>query len=109
MAPTGVTTDGAAADPPALAVVLPGAAHETGKRVQRRSERGHQHPKGRLRPMRGFETLAGARVLCRAHAFRRDLRGRCYDFGRAVDTAASPSASPVARGWDAPTADLLGR
>jgi IS6 family transposase len=109
VAPTAVTTDCAAAYPPALAAVLPGAAHETGKRVQQRIERDHQHLKGRLRPMRGFKTLAGARVLCRAHAFLRNLRGRFYDFGRAVDIAASSSASPVARGWDALTADLLGR
>ena len=63
--PDEVTTDGAAAYPPALAAVLPGVLHETGEAVQQRIERDHQHPKGRLAPTRGFKTLAGARMLCR--------------------------------------------
>lgn len=71
VAPDEVTTDCAAAYPPALAVVLPGAAHEAGKAVQQRIERGHQHLKGRVRGTRGFKSLAGARVLCRGHAFLR--------------------------------------
>jgi len=66
--PDTVTTDCAAAYPPALAAVLPKAAHETGKRVQQRIERDHQHLKGRLRGMRGFKTLVGARLVCQAHA-----------------------------------------
>jgi len=73
--PDEVTTDGAAAYPPALAAVLPGVLHETGKAIQQRIERDHQHLQGRLRPTRGFKTLAGARVLCRGHAFLRNLRG----------------------------------
>jgi IS6 family transposase len=77
--PDEVTTDCAAAYPPALAAVLPGVLHETGKAVQQRIERDHQHRKGRLRPTRGFKTLAGARVLCRGHAFLRNLRGGFYD------------------------------
>jgi hypothetical protein len=40
----------------------------TPNKVQQRIERDHQHLKGRLRPTRGFRTLAGARVLCRGHA-----------------------------------------
>jgi IS6 family transposase len=67
MVPGEVTTDGAAAYPPALAAVLPGALHEAGKVVQRRIERDHQHLKGRLRPMRDVKTLAGARVALTAH------------------------------------------
>jgi len=39
--PDAVTTDGAAAYPPALAAVLPGVAHETRKAVQQRVERDH--------------------------------------------------------------------
>jgi transposase-like protein len=66
--PDEVATDGAATYPPALATALPPVLHETGKRVQQRIERDHQHLKGRIRGMRGFKTLAGARVLCRAHA-----------------------------------------
>lgn len=61
--PGAVTTDGAAAYPPALAAALPPVAHETGERVQQRSERDHQHLKGRLRSLRGCKTVAGARVL----------------------------------------------
>jgi hypothetical protein len=34
-----------------------------------------------LRPLRGFKTLSGARVLCRAHAFLRNLRGGFDDLG----------------------------
>jgi len=67
MVPDEVTTDGAAVYPPALSDVLPGALHETGKAVKQRIERDHQHRKGRLGPMRGFKTLAGARVPCAGH------------------------------------------
>ena len=81
--PTEVTTDCAATYPPALAAVLPGVLHETGKLLQQRIARDHQHLKGRVRGMRGFKTLAGARVLCRAHAFLHNLRGGCYDLGAA--------------------------
>jgi hypothetical protein len=34
--------------------------------------------------MRGFKTLAGVRVVCRGHAFLRNLRGGFYDLGRPV-------------------------
>ncbi len=81
VAPTAVTTDGAAAYPPALAAVLPGVLHETGKLLQQRIERDHQHRTGCVRGMRGFKTLAGARVLCRAHAFLRNRGNGCYDRG----------------------------
>src|SRR3954447_7925523 len=86
--PDEVTTDGAAAYPPALEAALPPVAHETGKAAQQRIERDHQHLKGRLRPTRGFKTLAGARVLCRGHAFLRNLRDGFYDLGRPVDAVA---------------------
>ena len=102
-----MTTDCAAAYPPALAAALPPVAHETGKRVQQRIERDHQHLKGRLRPMRGFKTLAGARVFCRAHAFLRNLRGQFYDLGGGRSI---PSPVPaVVRVWDALTTTLLAR
>ena len=106
--PDEVTTDGAAAYPPALAA-LPPLAHETGKVVQQRIERDHQHLKGRLRPTRGFKTLAGARVLCRAHAFLRNLRAGFYDLGQLVDAVAAPPQPPVVRAWAALTGMLLGR
>ena len=107
--PDEVTTDGAAAYPPALAVALPPVAHEAGKAVQQRIERDHQHLKGRLRPMRGFKTLAGARVLCRAHAFLRNLRGGFYDLERPVAAMAVPPQPPVVQAWAALTGALLGR
>jgi len=107
--PDEVTTDGAAAYPPALAAILPDVLHETGKAVQQRIERDHQHLKGRLRPTRGFKTLAGARTLCRGHAFMRNLRGGFYDLGRRVGTAARSPQPPVVQAWAALTGTLLGR
>jgi hypothetical protein len=49
----------------------------------------------RLRPMRGFKTLAGARLICRAHAFLRNLRAGFYDLGRRF--AADSPQPPVVR------------
>lgn len=109
VAPDAVTTDGAAAYPPALVAVLPGVLHEAGKRVQQRVERDHQHLKGRLRPMRGFKALVGARVLCAGHAFLRNLRGGFYDFGRLVDAASRRTRPPVVQAWAALTGALLAR
>ena len=105
--PDEVTTDRAAAYPPALIAALPPVAHETGKRAQQRIERDHQHLKGRLRPMRGFKTLAGARMFARAHTFLRNLRGQFYDLGRRV--AATLSVPPAAQAWNTLTGILLGR
>jgi putative transposase len=107
--PDAVTTDGAATYPPALAAVLPGVLHETGKAVQQRVERDHQHLKGRVRSMRGCKTLTGARVLCRAHAFVRNLRGRFYELGWLLDSGSTTPPPPLVRAWDALTADLLAR
>jgi transposase-like protein len=107
--PAEVTTDCAAAYPPALAAVLPGALHETGKRVQQRIERDHQHLKGRLRPTRGFKTLLGARVLCAGHALLRNLRGGFYDLGRPTPTVPPSSVPPAVRCWEALTSELLVR
>jgi IS6 family transposase len=87
VAPTEVTTDCAATYPPALAAGLPEALHETGKMLQQRIERDHQHLKGRLGPTRGFKTLSGARVLCAGHALLRNLRGGFYDLEPCVATS----------------------
>ena len=106
--PDEVTIDGAAAYPLPLAAALPSVAHETGKRVQQRIERDHQHLKGRLRPLRGFKTLAGARVPCRGHAFLRNLRGGCYDLGHLDDAVALSPQPIVVRAWAALTMTLLG-
>ncbi len=102
-----VTTDCAVAYPPALAAVLPSALHETGKAVQQRIERDHQHRKGRLRPLRGCETLVGATMLCAGHASLRNLRGGFYDFGRPVDAASAATRPPVVQAWAAPKGVLL--
>jgi transposase-like protein len=107
--PDEVSTDCAATYPSALVAALPPVAHETGKRVQQRIERDHQHLKGRLRPMRGVKTLTGARVFCRGHAFLRNLRGGFYDLGRLVDTTVLAPQPPVVRAWAALTGILLGR
>jgi transposase-like protein len=107
--PDEVTTDCAAAYPPALAAVLPPVAHETGKAVQQRIERDHQYLKGRLRPMRGFKTLAGARLICRAHAFLRNLRRQFYEFGDAAGPATMAAESSLRHVWDLLTADLQTR
>ncbi len=107
--PAEVATNCAAAYPPALAAVLPTALHETGKLPQQRIERGHQHLKGQLCGTRGFKTFAGARVMCRAHAFLRNVFGNFYDLERlVVGTLASTVPLPL-RAWDALTADLLGQ
>ena len=105
--PDEVTTDCSATYPPALAAVLPGVLHETGKAIQQRIERDQQHRKGRLRPLRGFKTLAGARVLCAGHAFLRNLRGGFYDVGGLAAAAIAPQP-PVVQAWAALTATLLG-
>ena len=107
--PDEVTTDGAAAYPPALGAALPPVLHETGKRVQQRIERDHQHLKGRLRPTRGFKTLAGARVLCHGHAFLRNLRGGFYDLASTAAGATPRPGASVPGAWDTLTAALLAR
>ena len=109
VAPSAVTTDCAAAYPPALATVLPDIEHATGKAIQQRIERDHQHLKGRLATTRGFKSLAGARVLCRAHAFLRNPRGGFYDLPWRLGAATAPLTPPMQRAWDALTTELLAR
>jgi transposase, IS6 family len=53
----------AARYPPALERGLPEVEHVTGKLVQQRIERDHHQLKGRTRPMRGFQTDRGARIV----------------------------------------------
>jgi hypothetical protein len=59
--------------------------------------------------MRGFQTLAGARVLCRGHAFLRNLRGGFYDLGRRSDAETLAPQPPVVQAWATLTGQLLGR
>ena len=107
--PDEVMTDGASAYPSALTVALPPVLQEIGQRAQQRIARDHQHLQGRLRPMRGFKSLAGARVLCRGHAFLRNLRGGFYDLGRLIDAGTLVPQPPVVQAWAALTGQLLGR
>ena len=95
--------------PPALAAVLLAARHATGKQSQQRIARDHHHLQGRVRGMRGFKTLAGARVLCRAHASLRNLRGGHYDLGWRLGPANWPLVSTTMRAWEALATELLAR
>jgi transposase, IS6 family len=79
--PTAVTTDRAPIFPPAFAQVLPEVEQTTGKMVQQRIERDHQHLKGRYRSMRGFQTLPTAQVFCAGHGFMRNLQDGFYGLG----------------------------
>jgi len=88
---------------------LPTALHETGKAVQQRIARDHQHRKGRLGPTRGCKTRCGARVLCAGQAFLRNLRGGSYDLVPRSAAALGWSASPVCQIGDTLTAELAGR
>lgn len=88
-------TDGAATYPASLAAVWPGVLHDAGKRIRQPIGLGHQYPKCRPRPIRGFKTLAGARVPCRAHAFLRNLQGQFYDL--AVAAAGAGAGCPDRR------------
>ena len=105
--PTRVTTDKAACYPPALERVLPDVEHLTGKLVQQRIERDHQHLKGRTRPMRGFKTDRGARIVCRGHGFLRNLRAGFYDLGGAIAGVAHRPAARLTKAWEDLTTVLL--
>jgi transposase-like protein len=105
--PVRVTTDRAACYPPALERVLPEAEHVTGKMVQQGIERDHQHLKGRTRPMRGFKTERGARIVCRGHGFVRNLRAGFYDLGATVSEERHGAALRLSRAWVTLTTVLL--
>jgi len=109
VAPAVVTTDRAPASPSALDAVLPTARHEAGEQVPQRIERDHRHLKGRVRGMRSFKTLAGARVLCRAHGFRRNLRGGFHALGQPATAAQALSASALLHTGAALTTALAAR
>jgi IS6 family transposase len=105
--PHTVTTDKAAAYPPALAQVLPEVEHITGKAVQQRIERDHQHLKGRLKVFRGCKTAGGAQRFCRAHGFVRNLCQGFYRLGAVSREANETLRPPLARAWEELTAQLL--
>jgi hypothetical protein len=105
--PERVTTDRAACYPLALERVLPEAEHLMGKLIQQGIERDHQHLKGRTRPMRGFKTARGARVVCRGHGFLRNLRAGFYDLGGTLKGERHRPAVRLGRAWEALTTLLL--
>jgi transposase-like protein len=105
--PHTVTTDKAAAYPPALAEVLPEVEHLTGKAVQQRIERDHQHLKGRLKVFRGCKTAGGAQRFCQAHGFLRNLRNGFYRLGAAPRDPKEAIVPQLVRAWEALTAQLL--
>ena len=48
-------------------------------------------------------------MLCRGHAFLRNLRGGFYDLGRLVAALPVPPEPPVVQAWAVLTGSLLGR
>ena len=107
--PRRVTTDKAAAYPPALAAILPEVDHETGKMLQQAIERDQQHLKGRYASMRGFKTGRSAQVFWRAHGFARNLSDGFYHLGSSMGDPREPRPPLLMRAWDALTARLLAR
>jgi transposase, IS6 family len=105
--PQTVTTDKAAAYPPALAAVLPEVEHITGKAVQQRIERDHQHLKGRLKVFRGCKTTGGAQRFCQAHGFVRNLRQGFYQLGAATQNTNGAILPRLVRAWEELTVQLL--
>ncbi len=105
--PHTVTTDKAAAYPPALAEVLPDVEHITGKAEQQRVERDHQHLKGRLKVFRGCKTAGGAQRFCQAHGFVRNLQQGFYRVGALPRDSNEAIRPPLVRAWEALTAQLL--
>ena len=105
--PHTVTTDQAAAHPPALAEVFPEIEHLTGKAVQQRIERDHQHLKGRLKVFRGCKTAGGAQRFCQAHGFVRNLRQGFYRLGAFPRNANDAIRPQLVRAWEELTIQLL--
>ena len=62
---------------------------------------------GRVRPLRGFQTLTGARVLCAGHALVRTLIGSFHQRGVALADAPGPRPPLLIRAWDELAATLL--
>lgn len=60
--------------PPALKTPLPGAKHHSSKCLNNLLERDHGHLGQRLRPRRGFKSLARTGVVTRGYVFLENLR-----------------------------------
>jgi hypothetical protein len=105
--PHTVTTDKAAAYPPALAQILPEVEHITGKAEQQRLERDHQHLKGRLKVFRGCKTRDSAQRFCQAHGFVRNLRQGFYQLGTVPRNIKDAIRPQLVRAWEELTLQLL--
>jgi len=90
--PRRVITDKAGAYPPALAVMVPGVLHRTGRYRSNGIERDHGFLKERLRPMRGLKSLTSAATFTRGYALMRNIRRGFYRVVEAVPQR-------VAFGW----------
>ena len=82
--PRRVITDKAASYPPALAAVVPGVLHRTGRYRTNGIERDHGFLKERLRPMRGLKSVASAAIFMRGHALMRNIRQGFYRIVQSV-------------------------
>jgi transposase-like protein len=82
--PERVTTDKAGCYPPALLAVLPQTEHRTAKYLNNGLERDHGHLKQRVRPMRGFKSLASADGFSREHGLIQNLRNGCSTLTKAL-------------------------
>jgi transposase-like protein len=92
--PARITTDKAGCYPPALHVVLPEAEHRHSKYLNNGLERDHGHLKQRVRPMRGFKSLASADSFSRGHGLIQNLRN-----GFSALTAALPRPLRLCTAW----------
>jgi transposase-like protein len=95
--PRRVITDKAGAYPPALALLVPGAVHRTGRYRTNGIERDHGFLKERLRPMRGLTSFSSAAIFVRGHALVRNIRRGFY---RVVDSV--PARLVLAWTWTRP-------
>jgi transposase, IS6 family len=77
-APVEVTTDRAPVYPRAVGDLVPAALHVTERYANNTVEADHGRLKARLRPMRGLDCLASARIISAGHAFVQNLRRGHY-------------------------------
>jgi transposase-like protein len=101
-----VTTDQASTYPPAWLAIVPEAEHITGKQEQQDIERDHQHRKGRIHCMRGFQQPRCAQVICEGHAFLRTLQMGFYRLAVLTGTPRVGQPPRLVRAWDELTARL---
>jgi transposase, IS6 family len=76
--PAEVVTDRAPVYPRLVDEVVPAARHVTEQYANNAIEADHGRLKARLRPMRGFKSLASARAIAAGHAFVQNLRRGHY-------------------------------